>query len=83
MVRDSPQYISFHVLFNITFTSKEKQNMQFRVLNILGEAIYTENLTPFIGVYTKQVYLATYTKGIYFLEIETDDGLINKKLILQ
>jgi hypothetical protein len=26
---------------------------------------------------------AINTKGIYFLEIETNDGVINKKLILQ
>ena len=27
--------------------------------------------------------LATYTKGVYFLEIETNNGVVNKKLILQ
>ncbi|HIG32767.1 MAG TPA: T9SS type A sorting domain-containing protein, partial [Flavobacteriales bacterium] len=25
----------------------------------------------------------TYTKGIYFLEITTNNGVVNKKLILQ
>ncbi|MAX69423.1 MAG: hypothetical protein CMP60_07060, partial [Flavobacteriales bacterium] len=29
------------------------------------------------------VDLSTYTKGVYFLEITTDNGVINKKLILQ
>ncbi|MBT5354814.1 MAG: T9SS type A sorting domain-containing protein, partial [Flavobacteriales bacterium] len=33
--------------------------------------------------YTKQVDLSTYTQGVYFLEITTDNGVINKKLILQ
>ena len=40
-------------------------------------------LIQFVGEYTKQVDLATYTKGVYFLEITTDNGVINKKLILQ
>ena len=70
-------------IFNITFISNEKQNLQLRVLNMLGEEIYTENLESFIGNYTKQIILGKYPKAIYFLEIETDYGVINKKLILQ
>jgi hypothetical protein len=50
---------------------------------MLGEEIYTENLESFIGNYTKQIILGKYPKAIYFLEIETEDGVINKKLILQ
>ena len=30
-----------------------------------------------------QIDLTNNAKGIYFLEIETGDGVINKKLILQ
>ena len=52
-------------------------------INVIGEVVYTENLVEFVGEYTKQVDLATYTKGVYFLEITTDNGVINKKLILQ
>jgi len=37
----------------------------------------------FIGEYTKQINLSDNAKGIYFLEIETNEGVINKKLILQ
>ena len=41
------------------------------------------NLEQFVGEYTKQIDLTNNAKGIYFLEIETIDGVINKKLILQ
>jgi len=34
-------------------------------------------------VYTKDIDLTDKAKGIYFLEIETEDGVINKKLVLQ
>ena len=43
--------------------------------------MYRENKQQFIGEYTKQISLTNYDKGIYFLEIETNDGVINKKLI--
>ena len=52
-------------------------------MNVIGEELINDNLEQFIGEYTKQVYLAAYTKGVYFLEITTNDGVVNKKLILQ
>ena len=70
-------------IFNVTFTSEDVQNLEVRIINVIGEVVYTESLDKFVGEYTKQVDLATYTKGVYFLEITTDNGVINKKLILQ
>ena len=70
-------------IFNVKFTSEDIQDLEVRIINVIGEVVYTENLEEFVGEYTKQVDLATYTKGVYFLEIRTSIGLINKKLILQ
>ena len=70
-------------VFNISFTSQEIQNLKVRVLNLIGEELVSDNLEHFIGEYTKQINLTQNAKGIYFLEIETNDGVINKKLILQ
>ncbi|MEC9209004.1 MAG: T9SS type A sorting domain-containing protein, partial [Bacteroidota bacterium] len=70
-------------IFNITFTTEEKQNLKVRILNVIGEQLISEDLQQFIGEYTKQIDLSNKAKGIYFLEIETDNGVINKKLILQ
>ena len=70
-------------IFNVSFISENVQNLEVRVLNIVGAVIYTENLEQFVGEYTKAIDLATYTKGVYFLEITTNNGVVNKKLILQ
>ena len=70
-------------VFNISFTSETVQNLKLRVLNVVGEEIILEDLQQFVGEYTKSIDLATYTKGVYFLEITTDNGVVNKKLILQ
>ena len=70
-------------VFNISFTSETIQDLQVRVLNIVGEEIIVESLQQFIGEYTKQIDLQDNAKGIYFLEIETNQGIINKKLALQ
>ena len=70
-------------IFNITFTTNEKQDLEIRIINVIGERVFVESKQQFIGEYTKQINLEEYPKAIYFLEIETDDGVINKKLILQ
>jgi len=70
-------------VFNITFKIEEKQNLKVRIFNVLGEQLITEDLYQFVGSYTKRINLINKAKGIYFLEIESDYGLINKKLILQ
>ena len=70
-------------LFSVSFSSEVVQNLEVRIINVIGEVIYSENLQQFVGEYTKQVDLAAYTKGVYFLEVTTDNGVINKKIILQ
>ena len=70
-------------VFNVEFTSKTKQSIEVRVTNLVGELIFTESLINFKGEYTHSFNLSDYSKGIYLLEIDTDNGTVNKKLILQ
>ena len=70
-------------IFNVSFVSEDVQNLEVRVLNLIGEVIYTEGLEQFVGEYTKSINLSKYTKGVYFLEITTQDGVVNKKIVLQ
>ena len=70
-------------IFNVSFTSEDAQDLEVRVINVVGEVVYTENLMNFTGEFTKEIDLRRSTKGIYFLEITTEAGVINKKMILQ
>jgi plastocyanin len=70
-------------IFNVTFFSDEVQNLKIRIVNLLGEAVFVDEKEKFIGQYSKAFNLNTYSKGIYMLEIEMDDGVVNKKLVLQ
>ena len=70
-------------VFNVTFTSEEAQTMTVKVVNMIGEEIFTEELTEFVGQYTQVIDMNTQPKGIYFLEITTSTGGINKKIVLQ
>jgi plastocyanin len=69
-------------VFNVKFNVDKLQDLNIKIINVLGEVVYTEDKQQFIGEYTKQISLDNYGKGVYFLEIETDNGVVNKKLIL-
>jgi len=70
-------------VFNVEFVSENKQTIEVRIVNLVGEVIFTEHLIDFEGEYTHQFNLSEYSKGIYLLELDTDNGIVNKKLILQ
>ena len=70
-------------IFSVSFKSEDIQNLEVRIVNIIGEVVYNEELQQFVGEYTKSIDLSAYTKGVYFLEITTNTGVVNRKLILQ
>jgi len=70
-------------IFNVSFVSDEVQNLEMTITNVVGKVIYTTDLEQFVGQFTKEVNLATYPKGVYFLKITTDQGMVTKKLTLQ
>jgi len=70
-------------IFNVTFTSEDVQDLKVRILNVIGEELLEEDLQQFVGEHVKVINLNDYSKGIYFLEITTNNSVVNKKLILQ
>jgi hypothetical protein len=70
-------------IFNIRFVSEKIQDLSIRVINIMGELVYEEKASQFIGEYTKQIDLGNHSKGVYFLEITTDKNLVNRKIVIQ
>jgi len=42
-----------------------------------------EDKKDFIGEYTKQVDLSDYNRGVYMLQIRTNDSFLSKRIVLQ
>jgi hypothetical protein len=69
-------------IFNISFTSKTVQDIDIKISDFLGKVIYEDINKNFVGDYLNKLNLSDYVKGIYFINIETNEGITNKKLIL-
>ncbi|MGC6469745.1 MAG: T9SS type A sorting domain-containing protein, partial [Flavobacteriales bacterium] len=70
-------------IFNVTFTSEQAQTIAIKVVNMIGEEMYTEELTEFVGQFTKVIDMNTQAKGVYFLEVTTSMGSVNHKIVVQ
>jgi hypothetical protein len=57
--------------------------MTVRVVNMIGEEVYIEELTEFVGSYNKVIDMNTQPKGVYFLELSSEKGTMNSKIVLQ
>jgi hypothetical protein len=70
-------------LFNISFVSEEVNNFEIMLVDAFGKVIMKENKQQFVGEYTKQVDLSTYSKGIYMVQIRTNDSFVSKRIVVQ
>ena len=70
-------------IFNISFNSDIIQDLNIRILNSLGQEIFDDLKNQYVGEYVKQLNLENYSRGVYFLEIQTGNEIINKKIVLR
>ena len=70
-------------IINIEFSSDITLDFSLSLLNLIGQLVIIDKQELFSGEYVKQVDVSNYANGIYFIEVKTDNGVINKKLILQ
>ena len=70
-------------VITVQFDNLIVQDIKLRIVNNIGSLIFFDDISAHIGKYSKRINLQDNAKGIYFLEIETHEGVINKKLILQ
>ncbi len=67
----------------INFTVNTLQNVKLSVIDIIGNSIYHESLNKFIGTYDKSLDLSKFAKGLYLINIKTDNGSYNQKLLIK
>ena len=67
--------------FNIELYYPQQQDVQLKVVNLLGEVIVSEKVNV-NGTYNKTIDLGGFVNGIYQLQIISKDNFTSRKLIL-
>ncbi len=69
-------------MLNVSFTLSDLQKVNLDVISPSGASVYSENLGTIRGTYSKQLNLSSLSKGIYFLRITSNQGVTNKKIVV-
>lgn len=68
---------------NLRFVSEEIQNLSVKVVDAYGKEVFVDEQQNFVGEYTKAVELGAYAKGVYFLQIATEDNIFYERIVVQ
>jgi len=71
-------------MFNLNISlANKKQQVDVRVLNTMGQVMYSDTYREVSGNLKKQIDLSAYSKGIYLVQIVTPNGSMYRKVVIQ
>ena len=70
-------------IFNLELNSISQESIKIKVINTIGDIIYSNELVNYKGDYNSKIDLTQQAKGIYLLDIISSHETIKVKLILQ
>lgn len=68
---------------NVNFNLRQNQNVEMRLVNVTGEAVYTHQLSNVSGSVSHRIDVSNLAKGIYILNLTSAEGSTNKKVIIK
>ena len=68
--------------FNVSFRAHEKSTYTLALQNALGQLIFKEVMTDFIGTYSKNLNVKEFGKGIFTISLTNSKKETVKKLIV-
>ena len=67
--------------FNVNFNGSSSM-LEVKLINTSGSVIYTESIHKFRGKFQKSYDLKNAARGVYFLQLITDEQVITRKVVL-
>lgn len=69
--------------FDVTYISNNVEEFTLNLISIDGRIIYSEKITKTSPLFRKDFDFRKYPKGIYSLQIISNNGIFNSKLVIQ
>ncbi|MFN0201137.1 MAG: T9SS type A sorting domain-containing protein, partial [Bacteroidia bacterium] len=69
--------------FKVKFELKETQNVQLALLNLAGQKVWEEKLGKVTGTIQRNVRVQQLSAGVYFFEVQTDNGNYRTKVVVE
>ena len=69
--------------FTITMDITKAKDMELKLFDITGKVLWQESVKVKPGKFTKTVDMSQFAKGIHTLQLISDEGIINRKIVLE
>jgi hypothetical protein len=61
-------------IITIKFEAITLQDIDIKIVNSLGQNVFENTISNYIGTLTEKVNLSSFSEGLYFIKITTDKG---------
>jgi len=68
--------------FIVEFETSQKEPFEIRILNAIGEVTLVKQAKASNGVYHESFNMVQMASGIYYLQIISESGIVNKKIVI-
>ncbi|MCT4623564.1 MAG: right-handed parallel beta-helix repeat-containing protein, partial [Schleiferiaceae bacterium] len=69
--------------FRIDFDVEGLRNVEISISDITGRTIYANNLGKVSGAQRQEINISNYAKGMYIVQVKTDDVTVSRKVTVQ
>jgi hypothetical protein len=70
-------------LVNISFRAPQANMLKVSIVTISGMLVYSNNIDNFSGTYSEAINVSGMARGVYFLNLLSDQGNLVKKLVIE
>jgi len=70
-------------IFKFEINTSENLKLNYRIFNSTGNLVLEKHNISINKTYNETINLSTFAEGIYYLFIETEKGMINRKIIVR
>ncbi|HXC03769.1 MAG TPA: T9SS type A sorting domain-containing protein, partial [Bacteroidia bacterium] len=70
-------------IFNLKLDLSQRQHIQIKVYTVMGQLISAESLGMVVGPVSKQLNLSNCSRGVYFVQVQSDAGMVTRRVVVQ
>lgn len=67
----------------IAFTKASREDLQIRLVNAIGQKVFSEEVINFSGDYEREISTNHFAKGMYYLHVFTEKSFATEKVVIQ
>ena len=70
-------------VFNIEINLQKNTMLSIKLYQMTGQQVFAEAINNITGFYSRQIDMSKHAKGLYYVQIVTDSGVLTRKVVYQ